>query len=935
MGEPVLTNQDEQPRHGRIKSTVRLHLDTGQEPPVTETTPLDQRFAEILQDPKSYSHDQKRQLVQDLIQQNRLPDVLLTQEYFSLDTGELFTMLMDSGNAAFIAMNLDRIHAVNQAELVQKLLNSDNPEGIDVLAAYIGKFSGLGEDVLDSLITAQKANRVVENLQAFEGVDKKVIFDKLMQSKWFESAAKMLGDLRGLSVEDAKRLIDGNEAHTVLQNMSSFADVDPNELAQYCVRDKKGRGMQLSATALANSLTYFESLDESIAFALVEQTHEYDKIVYYLDKFKDIDRVALANALMKEEAGYVVAENLEKFLGIDQQALVRNLVAKGQPSYIFGNVDKFTQLDRDWLADELITQRYALDLLVEEKDRVFADVVLTVDQMKYLLYQDNIEFALQLYTLYCKEKWPVMDAAIDIFGDYVSLELYEMVKLLIDGQMPEYDEYAKPGNEQRLHALASFGVRETGQKGLEQLQKRKKIVGENLLHNTEHKNDQFYMFLIQNPIGLAILKKMSRYDESQWGYGGDVQLERIIAKQRDLYRVGDVGIKKPGYTDSQPIEITTVEAKRKGKEDELFDKDAVERYGRLRMQLQAAAEMVGPDNNNTHPFSEKLTEISQYIDTKLEQLRATYQQLLDNGKPEAAAKLNDQIIRLQAVQERGLRTITDFEANFMALVGDKKLHDKISTLMFAWAMRFPPGGQSRARLEQVVGNIGILPKEPGVNSMSAVLDQIDHVINQEVFGHYFTTEEAKKAFADLTSTEALQKAIAKAQGKQKASGTLPIQFLPTRGLLMELSGHIADACWAEGYESIAESFPNITAVTIRQHPEGKHDRLVGSFLLIEAEAADGGPPLLIVRGLNPIENFVNKVDVEAFFSSVQAYVGELAQSMSRRAAIVIDDHCGGSGTNRPVLFGYMRGIVGQLRPITPTGSTEFNGYNIEQDTYLL
>ena len=63
----------------------------------------------------------------------------------------------------------------------------------------------------------------------------------------------------------------------------------------------------------------------------------------------------------------------------------------------------------------------------------------------------------------------------------------------------------------------------------------------------------------------------------------------------------------------------------------------------------------------------------------------------------------------------------------------------------------------------------------------------------------------------------------------------------------------------------------------------------------------------------------------------------MAQKDGRKAAIVIDDHSGGSGTNRPVLFTYMSAYKAKAKKVTLTSSedTKFNGYNIVNQSVLL
>lgn len=165
--------------------------------------------------------------------------------------------------------------------------------------------------------------------------------------------------------------------------------------------------------------------------------------------------------------------------------------------------------------------------------------------------------------------------------------------------------------------------------------------------------------------------------------------------------------------------------------------------------------------------------------------------------------------------------------------------------------------------------------------------------------------------------------------------TVPLQFEPRRDILMELSGHIADACWAGKYDSIAQKYPNMTTVAMKQDPGSEKEKLVGAGMLIEAQGKDG-QPVTVIRGLNPLENMVNSLSVEQFTDACIDYARQIATDKGMRLGITIDDHAGGSGASRPVLFGYLTGLKRELKPLPVTySSTEFNGYDITRDVYEL
>ena len=103
-----------------------------------------------------------------------------------------------------------------------------------------------------------------------------------------------------------------------------------------------------------------------------------------------------------------------------------------------------------------------------------------------------------------------------------------------------------------------------------------------------------------------------------------------------------------------------------------------------------------------------------------------------------------------------------------------------------------------------------------------------------------------------------------------------------------------------------------------------------------AESVEG-EQLLIIRGLNPLQNLINKMDAAAFYDEVTGWAKEKAAAAGRRAAIVIDWHSGGSGTNRPALYEFLSTKRDSLQRVTNLNpkDTVFNGYGITTDAYYL
>lgn len=179
----------------------------------------------------------------------------------------------------------------------------------------------------------------------------------------------------------------------------------------------------------------------------------------------------------------------------------------------------------------------------------------------------------------------------------------------------------------------------------------------------------------------------------------------------------------------------------------------------------------------------------------------------------------------------------------------------------------------------------------------------------------------------------LQEQLAQFEGGVSKDAST-FEIVRTRGLGLELSGHMGDACWASRYELISKEFPHISALNFVLEPGTKNERTAGACLLMETSV--NGKPVFIIRGLNPIENVINKHDPGAFTREVVKYL-ESTVGQKGQIAIVIDDHAGGSSTNRPILFSYLTKLKNGLRrvPLPKNNNLRFNDYDITNDTYFV
>ena len=424
------------------------------------------------------------------------------------------------------------------------------------------------------------------------------------------------------------------------------------------------------------------------------------------------------------------------------------------------------------------------------------------------------------------------------------------------------------------------------------------------------------------------------YRESTWGSNSGNELRQKIDYHNRAVEDGRIAPLKPGYAVSATYELTTVKAK---KERVTWTQDATERYQLLYSDMQQAARMAGQQGGIRRAMEDLRQAIDGVADGLASQLEA-----IDANDPKAEFKrqnLEQRLGKLTAYLQQvddnewvdGSRFVLESPADatraFSELSPHKELHGQLRRLVFAWAMRKEPVHAAIAR---------DLSPEPTLGSMSNMREFVEHIVNQETYGNYFSTKKQAEQFKQMNSTKALEEAMQRYQQQADRTGTTKLQFIPTRGLLMEMSGQIADACWADQYQSIAETLPNFTAVIMKARPGQANERVVGAGMLIETEDTATGEKVLLMRGLNPTENYIHKVDVGDFYQAATDYVRQQAQAIGAKPAIVIDNHTGGAATTRPTLFGYMSAERRELQRIpVPFEDTEFNGYNVSGDSYAL
>lgn len=488
-----------------------------------------------------------------------------------------------------------------------------------------------------------------------------------------------------------------------------------------------------------------------------------------------------------------------------------------------------------------------------------------------------------------------------IFGDHLSKEAYDTLVSIADGTID---------HEQ----LIALGCSQTGEVGV--LQLRQQLVK----FKADIITSGFDTKRLEQPVLAQYYKSYVRIDSSEWGSHDDGEFMRVVGAHT-MYSARKEAVPLPEtYTPSGEVRVNKVDKQKQ--EDFKYSESFISRFETLRTALADSLSLIEEQKPLTYLVEQldvKRTTLATELAAKLNI------QIAQQANPKAIASLTDRLEKLKGVQ---LRSVRDWQESFSALAQFREFEPELREFVMYVALH--KHRDQREVMSKVVNR-----SEPSFDDVSAMVNFISHIVNEQTWRKYFTDSHAMKAFFALTNLRALEEELVRAQ-QQDIKGTTPLQFVPTRGLLLEFSGHIADACWASRYGSIAETFPNFSAVIIVQNQGEDYERLAGASLFIEAEAQDG-TPLLIIRGLNPIENVINSLDVKDFTTKFIEYAREQAEAAGRKLAVVIDSSSGQACTNRPVLFKHLADMKYDLEPIelASSSNTSFNGYDISQNIYLL
>jgi hypothetical protein len=615
-----------------------------------------------------------------------------------------------------------------------------------------------------------------------------------------------------------------------------------------------------------------------------------------INKFPESVRPQIAYYLAESRRGHadlgVLFSNLDKLGNVDRVTLMQSLTKGYGEYYLLEYLDQFKDIDTDREVFLALKKLNTHDVLQ----------ALDIGNSLNLISQDNRRLLIK------KLLEEDFTRAIELNGSFTPSP---------DASLAEFTSIAGSAASPRLFEIwqSISGVHSEkggGRKLLENAvaKAQSAMVDDNLeaLQEVANQNEAL--------LGEAA-KAVIRYDTSDWGSHKPSDFKNAIEKyleNKDSYAPLPEGYSR------KTVEVFR-QRRNKNLDETKYSPEFTDRWPVLMNSIKQGRELYKEPQNLVGLYRSFLKEVRS-------QKRGLSQALEKAPNEKAKLHLEKRLEELESVDVRNTEGMSE---------AFNKLYDRKKSPELAEIFRQYGFYEAYKTIEDQGGDpeqyfFTFRPREPGVEDISKAIDFVQHMAHQETWekDEQFASKEVQTGLDSLFHVKALENEIERMTKGGVKGAAVTMEVIPARNMLTEFSGHMADACWASHYEILKE-FPNISSLTFQID-----NRIAGASLMIDTET-ESDEPLMVIRGLNPLESTINKLNTESFVDGVVSYLQGIAQERGRKLAIVIDDHTGGSSTNRPVLFAYLSGYKRGLERVKGIKGkdTTFNGYDITEDTYYV
>ncbi len=243
-------------------------------------------------------------------------------------------------------------------------------------------------------------------------------------------------------------------------------------------------------------------------------------------------------------------------------------------------------------------------------------------------------------------------------------------------------------------------------------------------------------------------------------------------------------------------------------------------------------------------------------------------------------------------------------------------------------------GYDRLPNDLKAGNI----TEQGVAFLYDICENVlkQHMLDRErqEFSNYFSADEWQPSKADFIKMRKIfplhkiKQALVLIEGGV-SNQSQSVEMIPDRGFIGELSGYYSEACYTQ-VEEMLYRWPNLIPYKFVKLPvDSEQKELIGGVLFIESQA-ENGEKVLIVRAINPRDEYLSDLQAESFCEQVFDVADQMAKRRSLTKVLVAT--LPGTISNREKINNYITAKYGNWSQVLPLQqSLVFNGLEIQDN----
>lgn len=335
------------------------------------------RGTAVMRDLDHFSDLNPVEIVDELINTNQGYDVAMNLSLFkSVYHSEIAQKLIDTGQGETLAINLSDFQGINHAEVAQKLIergqelsvvkylgnfnDSDHAtivnnlidigQGGIVAASFCGSWAVKDSEVVQKLISTGQTKVVADSLYRFQYLDTATAFT-LIDAGYTQEVASNLHTFMNLNnLEIANKLLDLGEDTVLLKNLFSFRNLDANLIDKLI---DLGHGGAI-AGCLSHTGNSLPTLNQAIADKLINEGRG-SVVAYHANKFEGLDHNYLAQRLIETGKTDAVIEGLSygSLTRLDTNTAIK-LIGAGKIVDVLNKSRNFKDLDYMKIANDLI-----------------------------------------------------------------------------------------------------------------------------------------------------------------------------------------------------------------------------------------------------------------------------------------------------------------------------------------------------------------------------------------------------------------------------------------------------------------------------------------------------------------------------------------------------------------------------------------------------